>query len=74
MVNVIDQFTISSFNDISFTCIQSSWKSCVRWGAGFFGPSVAGMGLGGYAGVGWKGYKLNWTLQESIVTGAMGLK
>lgn len=27
----------------------------LRWGAGFFGPSVGGMGLGGYAGIGWKG-------------------
>lgn len=26
-----------------------------RWGNGFFGASVGGMGLGGYAGVGWKG-------------------
>lgn len=40
-----------------------------RWGAGFFGASVGGMGMGGYAGVGWKGYKENWTLQEAQVTG-----
>ncbi|CAK9092066.1 Uncharacterized protein SCF082_LOCUS43337 [Durusdinium trenchii] len=40
-----------------------------RWGAGFFGPSVGGMGLGGYAGIGWKGYKENWTLQEAHITG-----
>lgn len=40
-----------------------------RWGAGFFGASVGGMGMGGYAGIGWKGYKENWTLQEAQVTG-----
>ena len=40
-----------------------------RWGSGFFGASVGGMGMGGYAGVGWKGYKENWTLQEAHVTG-----
>lgn len=40
-----------------------------KWGTGFFGPSVTGVSLGGYAGVGWKGYKQNWTLQEAYVTG-----
>eukprot|EP00928_Gymnodinium_smaydae_P004584 TRINITY_DN11557_c0_g1_i1.p1 TRINITY_DN11557_c0_g1~~TRINITY_DN11557_c0_g1_i1.p1 ORF type:complete len:1136 (-),score=123.37 TRINITY_DN11557_c0_g1_i1:422-3829(-) len=40
-----------------------------RWGAAFYGPSATGAGLGGYAGIGWKGYKQNWTLEDGVATG-----
>eukprot|EP00933_Yihiella_yeosuensis_P050715 TRINITY_DN48511_c0_g1_i1.p1 TRINITY_DN48511_c0_g1~~TRINITY_DN48511_c0_g1_i1.p1 ORF type:complete len:1098 (-),score=250.03 TRINITY_DN48511_c0_g1_i1:109-3402(-) len=38
------------------------------WGASFIGTSNTGASLGGYAGMGWKGYKENWTLEEGYVT------
>jgi len=40
-----------------------------KWGSSFFGTSSAGAGIGGYAGLGWKGYRENWTLEEGYQTG-----
>eukprot|EP00930_Biecheleria_cincta_P036967 TRINITY_DN25346_c0_g1_i1.p1 TRINITY_DN25346_c0_g1~~TRINITY_DN25346_c0_g1_i1.p1 ORF type:complete len:1115 (-),score=198.75 TRINITY_DN25346_c0_g1_i1:192-3035(-) len=40
-----------------------------KWGSGFFGTSSTGAGIGAYAGLGWKGYKENWTLEEGYQTG-----
>eukprot|EP00746_Dinoflagellata_sp_MGD_P145689 gnl/MRDRNA2_/MRDRNA2_78266_c0_seq2.p1 gnl/MRDRNA2_/MRDRNA2_78266_c0~~gnl/MRDRNA2_/MRDRNA2_78266_c0_seq2.p1 ORF type:complete len:1064 (-),score=190.00 gnl/MRDRNA2_/MRDRNA2_78266_c0_seq2:33-3224(-) len=40
-----------------------------KFNAKGFGASMATVGFGGYSGLGWKGYKQNWTLQEAIQTG-----
>jgi len=38
------------------------------WGSTQIGLNSATAGIGGYAGVGWKGYKLDWNLQEAYQT------
>mmetsp|Transcript_46263 Transcript_46263/g.83361 ORF Transcript_46263/g.83361 Transcript_46263/m.83361 type:complete len:1063 (-) Transcript_46263:254-3442(-) len=38
------------------------------WGAGFVGTSMLGAGIGGYAGIAWKGYKDGWNLQDAVQT------
>lgn len=38
------------------------------WGAAWAGMNSATAGVGGYAGVGWKGYKLDWNLEEAYQT------
>jgi len=39
-----------------------------RYGAFQVGSSSLSVGVGGYAGVGWKGYKLDWNLEEAYQT------
>jgi len=39
-----------------------------RWGLVDVGPSLIGVGVGSYSSVGWKGYKVNWTLQDAYQT------
>mmetsp|Transcript_28668 Transcript_28668/g.66098 ORF Transcript_28668/g.66098 Transcript_28668/m.66098 type:complete len:1092 (-) Transcript_28668:9-3284(-) len=38
------------------------------YGAGVVGTSSLGVGVGGYAGIGWKGFKQNWTLESAFVS------
>jgi hypothetical protein len=38
------------------------------WGGLQVGTNSLTAGAGGYAGVGWKGYKLDWSLQETVQT------
>ena len=42
------------FHIIYIWRFKTMGENC-RWGAGFFGASVGGMGMGGYAGISWKG-------------------
>jgi hypothetical protein len=39
-----------------------------RWGLVDVGPSAVGVGVGSYSSIGWKGYKVNWTLQDAYQT------
>jgi len=39
-----------------------------RWALVDVGPSVRSFGVGSYSAVGWKGYKVNWTLQDAYQT------
>lgn len=39
-----------------------------RWGLVDAGPSALSVGFGSYSSVGWKGYKVNWTLQDAYQT------
>eukprot|EP00746_Dinoflagellata_sp_MGD_P016422 gnl/MRDRNA2_/MRDRNA2_137049_c0_seq1.p1 gnl/MRDRNA2_/MRDRNA2_137049_c0~~gnl/MRDRNA2_/MRDRNA2_137049_c0_seq1.p1 ORF type:complete len:866 (+),score=136.69 gnl/MRDRNA2_/MRDRNA2_137049_c0_seq1:279-2600(+) len=52
---------------IDFRNREIAW---VNFNARSLGASMATViGAGGYAGIGWKGYKEDWTLQECISTG-----
>jgi len=39
-----------------------------RWEVIDVGPSTASLGVSSYSAVGWKGYKINWTLQDAYQT------
>jgi hypothetical protein len=39
-----------------------------RWALLDVGPSAVGVGVGSYSSIGWKGYKVNWTLQDAYQT------